>query len=605
MGKFFLFLAALLCCANLHLAQTLLEEDFSAGQMPPSNWTTEGTSSHWRIATSANAQGDAPEGRFVWSPAENSTFRLITPIIDLSGVQNLGIGFKHFVDHYAPGYSIGMAMRVDGGDWISIWGITPTSNVGPQQVWLSVSENLGSVNTELCWYYIGDTYNIDYWYFDDIVIFVPYQFDVACSSIELDPQVNIGEQAEATAQIRNLGLNSATFDVKCEYYLGNTKLAESNVNIIDLAPFESAEAVFAPFEPAQADELYRCVVTTQLANDESAANDSAEKYFTTNSNDRIVLWEQFTNWSCGYCPPADAALDATFDELGYSQIIPVAYHVWWPGDNDAFFNANQDDSEARTSDYYGVSGVPAGFADGSTSSSSSSSVIYWKVNSRRELKTGVAITPAVTTLGNRIQFDIDIDVPGGVIPGDYKLHCVVTESHFGYAQAPGGNGVRSFDFVMRKMYPDAAGTSIQITKGDNLSLTIEGDMSLDWIKDNLTYVVFIQDDITKEVIQATTIENITGIEEDNELPLSYALSQNYPNPFNPETRINYQIPEAGVVTIKIFDILGREVKVIKNEFKEAGNHFVNFNAADLTSGIYFYELSCNDFMSIKKMILMK
>ena len=86
---------------------------------------------------------------------------------------------------------------------------------------------------------------------------------------------------------------------------------------------------------------------------------------------------------------------------------------------------------------------------------------------------------------------------------------------------------------------------------------------------------------------------------------NYKLEQNYPNPFNPSTTIKYQIVKAGAVSIKIYDILGREVKTLLNEFQQSGNHEIQFNAADLASGIYFYQLKSNGFVSTKKMILLK
>jgi len=85
---------------------------------------------------------------------------------------------------------------------------------------------------------------------------------------------------------------------------------------------------------------------------------------------------------------------------------------------------------------------------------------------------------------------------------------------------------------------------------------------------------------------------------------SYKLYQNYPNPFNPHTVISFQIPVAGKVTIKLFDILGREIETIIDEERTAGIHSINFNGNYLASGIYFYSISANDFHQTKKMVLL-
>jgi len=89
------------------------------------------------------------------------------------------------------------------------------------------------------------------------------------------------------------------------------------------------------------------------------------------------------------------------------------------------------------------------------------------------------------------------------------------------------------------------------------------------------------------------------------IPTVYSLSQNYPNPFNPVTKISYGLPKSGLVTLRIFDMLGREVASLINEFKAAGTYTVDFNASQLSSGVYFYKIETNGFTDIKKMMLIK
>jgi len=89
------------------------------------------------------------------------------------------------------------------------------------------------------------------------------------------------------------------------------------------------------------------------------------------------------------------------------------------------------------------------------------------------------------------------------------------------------------------------------------------------------------------------------------LPKVYSLSQNYPNPFNPVTKINFALPKQGMVTLKIYDVLGREVRSLVNEVKSAGNYSVDFNASEFASGVYFYRLESEGFSNIKRMMLIK
>lgn len=89
------------------------------------------------------------------------------------------------------------------------------------------------------------------------------------------------------------------------------------------------------------------------------------------------------------------------------------------------------------------------------------------------------------------------------------------------------------------------------------------------------------------------------------LPESFGLEQNYPNPFNPTTTIGYQLPEAAHVTIKVMDVTGREVATLVNQMQNAGYQKVQFNAADLTTGVYFYTIQAGNFQDMKRMVLVK
>ncbi|MCX6162470.1 MAG: T9SS type A sorting domain-containing protein, partial [Ignavibacteriae bacterium] len=88
-------------------------------------------------------------------------------------------------------------------------------------------------------------------------------------------------------------------------------------------------------------------------------------------------------------------------------------------------------------------------------------------------------------------------------------------------------------------------------------------------------------------------------------PETYSLSQNYPNPFNPVTKINFALPKSGLVTLKVYDVLGKEITTLVNEVKNVGAYTVDFNGSNLSSGVYFYKLSSGDFTSIKRMMLIK
>jgi hypothetical protein len=99
------------------------------------------------------------------------------------------------------------------------------------------------------------------------------------------------------------------------------------------------------------------------------------------------------------------------------------------------------------------------------------------------------------------------------------------------------------------------------------------------------------------------VTGITG--KETGIPNSYKLERNYPNPFNPTTNIQFSIPKSGYVEIKIYDMLGKEITTLVSDPYQAGTYIVSFDASSLSSGIYFYRISVNDFVDTKKMILIK
>ena len=114
------------------------------------------------------------------------------------------------------------------------------------------------------------------------------------------------------------------------------------------------------------------------------------------------------------------------------------------------------------------------------------------------------------------------------------------------------------------------------------------------------------DSLTNVYYQEFDVVNTgTSVGADNNVPSKFALGQNYPNPFNPSTQITFELPSRNNVTLTVFDVLGREVATLANGQFEAGSHSVSFDASRFASGIYMYKLESGNFVSVKKMMLLK
>ncbi|MBL1123287.1 MAG: T9SS C-terminal target domain-containing protein [Ignavibacteriae bacterium] len=104
---------------------------------------------------------------------------------------------------------------------------------------------------------------------------------------------------------------------------------------------------------------------------------------------------------------------------------------------------------------------------------------------------------------------------------------------------------------------------------------------------------------------AIVVRNPVGVNDDETIVNQFKLEQNFPNPFNPSTIINYSVPVTAFVTLKVYDILGNEIAVLVNETKQAADYQINFNASELKSGIYFYQLRAGSLVETQKMTLIR
>jgi len=147
-----------------------------------------------------------------------------------------------------------------------------------------------------------------------------------------------------------------------------------------------------------------------------------------------------------------------------------------------------------------------------------------------------------------------------------------------------------YDFTITNPRFGTDGAEYWIVAVDNTNL-----LSIDSEHRNATGQSFIQWKVVEDSEETVKNSAITD----------YELYQNYPNPFNPNTTISYSIKKNGLTSLKVYDILGKEVATLVNENEAAGNYSVEFNAEQLPSGIYIYRLTSGNFTASKKLILMK
>ena len=208
MKKFYLVIC-LIGISLISFGQTYVFENFSSNQMPPAGWTIDGQAAQWSINTGNNAGGVAPEAKFHYTNG-TATSRLISPAVDLTGLDMVNFQFRHYLDDYSgSSYSIGVATRSGGGAWNDVWTVNPTGNMGPELLEFEITnDDVGQSDFQICIYFSGNMYNFDDWYIDDIWLFIPLNLDAGMTAITTPTY--LGGPSEVTGIITNFGSSVIT-----------------------------------------------------------------------------------------------------------------------------------------------------------------------------------------------------------------------------------------------------------------------------------------------------------------------------------------------------------------------------------------------------------
>ncbi len=693
MKKFYKFLFLVLLVPAVLSAQNYFNVDFS-GTFPPAGWTIDAHSGNWSAHGSNNAGCTAPEAMFNYSPTFTGDSRLISPTIDLTGVTSLYVQFNHMVDHYTSPYTVGVATRSGGGSWNVVWSVSPSASIPATQEIVNINNSdLGASDFQICWFFSGYSYNINYWYVDDVSLFTPLAHDAMVKSILTDNEYEPGTTFAPQAVVKNFGLNSETFDATCTIKIGGSTVYNQNCSPVTLDPDGEATVSFPDYTASASNELFEMTVTTNLAGDLNTSNDSMSKLFDTYTTSRdMVIVEIGTGTWCQYCP--GAALGADDLVTNGCSVGVVENH-----NGDPYANTYSD---ARNN-YYSISGFPTAIFDGQQTfvggDHTASMYQYYLPIYESRIPINSAYTVGIFGDHSGNDYNLTVRVHKMATTPPYNnivLQFALTESDIMVAW----QGQDHLDFVERTMSPDQNGTALDFSTGDIQDINLNFTMGSGWVGDNCELVAFIQNNDNKEILQGTklslnnlsplpveltsfsaststngvtllwntaseinnhgfeversydgnTFSNVgfvngagTSTETHNytftdkldnnvngvlyyrlkqvdlngqcnysqiltvkfDIPMQYSLAQNYPNPFNPVTTIKYTVPQNGQVSIKLYDITGREVETLVNEVKSVGSYELKVNAQNLASGVYFYRMTAKDFVSVKKLSILK
>lgn len=583
-----LFAFQLLCVYGFSQAVVHCNEGFSS--VPPTGWTIDANASNWSSSSSTNAGGVAPEAHFYWSPQMNGTTRLISPSYDLTGVTHLMLIFKHALSHYSGAYTIGVATRSGTGSWNTVWSmVNPTSSFNGASVGVEITNaDLGSSQFQFCFFFTGDSYNLNDWWIDDVVLYEPCAVDAKMISNNIAPFVPSGN-INIVGTVKNFGYTAIT-DMTINYKIGSAGSPQSTV-LSGLNIAAGANYNFSCTQPWAATPGSYDVITwisdvNSAGIDCNQTNDTVHKTIgiATQTTTRRPVFEEFTSSTCSPCASFNSGTFTPFITANGSQFSLIKYQMDWPGDGDPYYTA---EGGVRRG-YYGVNAVPDLYVDGRVSGMTSTTMLS-ELNTDKAIPTFFLIsglTPSYS--GNSISIPVTITP---YVTGSFKVHVVVVEkTTTGNVST---NGETSFKHVMMDMITTGAGETISFTAGTDYVHTYTADMSTTNVEEmsDLQVVVMVQENSSKEIYQSAESDIAAGINETSESFVSV-----YPNPATE----SITIANAANSDISLFDIYGKLVMSVNN----IDNNFI-LNVTDLSKGTYIMKIINGENITSKKITLIK
>lgn len=501
MKRLLLIFAATLLISGIQ-AQVLFQETFSGGVIPVPGWTIMGNVNNFANPATANAGGIAPELQFDNEPVfPNTTYRIISPQINTTGVSQVIIRFKHMFDH-VDGSSVAVNLAVDtrsgGGSWNNVWTKAATTDLAAETVTVIVNNaNVGSATFQLSLSMNGSSQNMKSWFIDNVEVINPFSLDGAIASVDL-PALFVGAQP-IKGKFSNLGTTPIT-SADISWMVEGGDIHTTSYTGLNLALGASHDYEFADSLNVPAGDYNLWVWTSNINGvpvDDNPANDSLMKALSIPAQLIFYkpLFEEFTSSTCSPCASFNnGTLNPFLAQHGDDDLTLIKYQMNWPGSGDPYYTL--EGGVRRT--YYGVNAVPDLYIDGKKVATSSAGV-SGGYNATAGTTCYVAIESTHEIQGNNVIIDANI-VPYASY-SNVVIQMAIVEKIT--TQNVASNGETEFHHVMMKMVPDASGTSVNLVAGQPVELKHTIDMTSTNVEemDDLMVAIFIQQS-SKAIVQS-------------------------------------------------------------------------------------------------------
>ena len=536
MKKTLLFVCALLF-ATASIAQNrafLLQESFDGSSLP-AGWSISSNNTNWSVSGSNNAGGQANEMKLDWSPQFNGTTRLVTPALDLTGITSVVFSFKHALDNYSGSNTIGIATTSDGGTtWHDAWTqgySTSSSWAVSQQI---TTSDMGQANVQFCIYFSGNSYNINDWYFDDIVIFTLENLDLGLEAASLPAFIGSGETTFGIT-VFNYGVTQvttleATYEVE-----GKEPVTETfEINIPSLSRGLLEFATTTNMIPGSYNVNYSIGLVNGQEDDNADNNTlSKEVSVALGSAERRPMIEHFSSSTCSPCVQPNITMH-NFCNNNEGRYTYTKYQMNWPGNGDPYYT---EEGGVRRG-YYSVNAVPMAFMDGEDLNFSNVQTMF---DEHAERTAFMDIRGSFVVEGNTITVKADV-MPFIETQGRIFVSVNEKETHGNV----GSNGETSFHHIFMKMLPDAQGTSVDFKTCVLQHLEFTQDLSSTHVEEmsDLEVSIWVQNYGTKEMFNSRyayeytdvhpyAVENLTLIQDEEAEENTMVASWDAPTMGNP------------------------------------------------------------------------
>ena len=503
MRKSLLFVFVLLF-ATAAMAQNravLLQESFDGATMP-AGWSAQDHASNWSISGTQNAGGTPNELKLYYNPQFNGTTHFMTPAVDLTGISSVVFSFKHCLDNYSGSHTLGVATSSDNGTtwnegWRQVYSSDGVYNVS-QEI---TTSDMGNANVKFCIFYTGNSYNIDNWYFDDIMIFTLENLDLGLVSVTLPDFVGSGETSFGTT-VFNYGATTVT-SVEASYQVeGMDPVTETfEVNI----PSLGSETLTFNTTTTLAPGSYNVIYSINLVNgqeDDVTNNNTLEKSVSVAiaSAERIPMIEHFSSSTCSPCVQPNILMH-NFCNNNEGHYTYTKYQMNWPGNGDPYYTA--EGGVRRT--YYGINAVPMAFMDAEDLNFNAVQSMFDQHAQRTaffDVRGSFSVEGNVITVKADIMPYIDTDARVYISVNEKETHGNV-----------GSNGETTFHHIFMKMLPDAQGTATTFVATEPQSFEFTQDMSGTHVEEmsDLEVSIWVQNYNSKEIFNSRFAYEYTNV----------------------------------------------------------------------------------------------